>query len=82
MMKINCVIAVTADRSGSPNFASVTVECSQEQYDSGDHYDAARNWASGEGYDGPFVVYDQNDGPAWLLDHFPPDDDVISILDS
>ena len=36
----------------------------------GDHYEIAEEAAYENGYEGPMVVFDENDGPDFLLDHF------------
>jgi hypothetical protein len=68
-MKIKCVIATTT-ASGSPYFDFCIVECTQAQYDLGQHYDSAEDYACEEGYEGDMIVYDENDGPKFLFDHF------------
>ncbi len=54
-----------------PDLFPVIVECSQPDYDDGQHYDLAREEAGAAGYDEPMVVFDENDGPAFLFGHFP-----------
>jgi hypothetical protein len=68
-MEIKCVVACR-NASGESDFFFCKVECSQNQYDVGDHYDIAEDAARDEGYDGPMVVFDENDGPDFLFDHF------------
>jgi hypothetical protein len=69
-MKINCVVACL-NASGTPDFCPVRVKCQQEQYDNGDHYDAAREAASRLSYEtGECIVFDENDGPRWLFKRF------------
>lgn len=66
---IKVVVACT-NANGEPDFTFCVVKHRQEQYDEGDHYDAAINQACENGYEGDMVCYDQNDGPAWLFEHF------------
>jgi hypothetical protein len=68
VMDIRCVVACK-NASGQPDFFGCTLTATQEEYDNGEHYDAAAVAAEEEGYEGPFVVYDENDGPAWLFAH-------------
>ncbi|MFA7219056.1 MAG: hypothetical protein WC119_00830 [Synergistaceae bacterium] len=58
-MKVKCTVACV-NANGEPDFHFVTVKCTQEQYDNGDHYDAAKQDAEKEGYE-PFLAYDEND---------------------
>jgi hypothetical protein len=76
-MDIRCVVACK-NASGQPDFFACTVKASPEEYDNGEHYEAAQRAAEGEGYEGPFVVYDQNDGPAWLFAHVGKADDELN----
>ncbi len=59
MKKIKCAVACT-NSNGEPDFYFVTVKCTDEQYENGDHYDRAKEEAEEAGYD-PFLVYDEND---------------------
>lgn len=68
-MEIKCVVACR-NCEGVPDFYFCKVKCSQEQYDNGEHYEIAEDAASKEGYEGPLLAYDENDGPDWLFDHF------------
>ena len=66
-MKIRCVVACT-NSEGTPDFFQCVVECTKEQYENGDHYDAARDFAREESYEGPdMVVFDEKDGPQFLF---------------
>jgi hypothetical protein len=66
---VRCVFAAT-NSEGVPDFGFVIVACDQEEYDEGLHYDAAKAWAGENDYEGPFVVFDENDGPDFLFEHF------------
>lgn len=68
-MILPCV-AACVQSGGAPGFFPCLVECSQEQYDEGDHYEAAKDAAREAGYEMPLLVYDLNDGPAWLFRQF------------
>lgn len=67
-MRIRCVVAAL-DSSGVPSFASCRVECTEEDYAEGKHYEAAEALAQELGYE-PQLVYDERDGPQWLFEHF------------
>ena len=68
-MTIKCVVACH-NASGEPDFYFVKVECSQVQYDNGEHYELATYVARQQGYEAPMVVYDEKDGPQFLFEHF------------
>jgi hypothetical protein len=71
-MKIKCVVACV-DASGCPALYSCVVEVEQDEYDEGDHYEAARDTAGDDGYEtNKSVVFDENDGPDWLFEKFWP----------
>jgi hypothetical protein len=73
--RVHCVI-VCRDANGSPAFTSVAVLCTEAQFREGDHYDAARDWAIEQRYEGPWIVFDQDDGPEWLFEHFESPDAI------
>lgn len=66
---VNCVFAATS-ANGSPDFSFVKVACTQDQFDLGLHYDAVKLWAVDNDYEGPFVIFDEEEAPAWLLERF------------
>ena len=55
------VMVACSNASGEPDFYFVKVRCTQEQYDNGDHYDAAKDAASERDYEGAMVAFDEND---------------------
>lgn len=65
---VRCVVACTG--GNGPTFYPVVVECPEYMYEDGDHYELAREAAEDQRYDGPFVVFDDRDGPDWLFDQF------------
>jgi hypothetical protein len=67
-MIIKCVVACR-NAEGVSDFYFCKVECSQDDYDVGDHYEIAENAAFADGYE-PHLAYDENDGPDFLFDHF------------
>lgn len=63
-MKIQ-VGVMSEDANGAPDVTFHTIECSQEQYDNGDHYDMAKDLAEEDGYE-PKIAFDERD-PAWRV---------------
>lgn len=59
-MKIKCLVGVNG--ANGPELMPVIVDCNKEQYDSGDHYDAARDIIM-ENYDVSYtnLIIDEND---------------------
>ena len=68
-MIVKCVVACR-NAEGASDFYFCRVECAEAQYDIGEHYEKAEEMAESDGYEGPFVVFDENDGPDWLFDRF------------
>jgi hypothetical protein len=68
-MDVKCVVAAH-NAAGEPDFYFCKVRCTDPDYNDGGHYEEAINAATAEGYEGPFVVFDENDGPAWLFERF------------
>jgi len=80
-MIVKCVVACN-DVNG-PNFYFVKVDCTEEQYDNGDHYQAAEDIIQ-ENYevDGPYWVCDENDNNVkFLFDHFNWDTADLTSVD-
>jgi hypothetical protein len=71
-MVIRCITAATSS-DGTPDFHLSEITCTQSQYDNGDHYEAAKEQASEDGYEGDMVCFDGNDGSAFLFRHFQND---------
>ena len=63
-------VVVAGNGFDGPDFYFCKVECNQEQYDNGEHYDAAKSAAANNGYDSPMVAFDENDPPKLLFDLF------------
>jgi hypothetical protein len=68
-MIVKCVIACH-NAQGEPDLVFIKVRCMPAQYDEGKHYLAAERWAGQGNYEGPFVVFDEHDGPSALFDLF------------
>ena len=64
------VVVAAANENGAPDFFICRIECYAYQYKNGEHYDEAKEAAADAGYDGPMVVFDEHDGPAFLFEHF------------
>jgi hypothetical protein len=67
-MTVKCVVVCVA-ADGLPTLAAYEIECTQDEYDNGEHYDTARFMAEKAGYEqtSRAVVIDEYDGPAWLF---------------
>ncbi len=65
-MTIRCVVSCR-DANGTPTFYPCSIECSQDEYDNGEHYCLARRAAEEARYEDARMVHDENDGPAWLF---------------
>lgn len=65
-MKIKCVVSCR-DANGVPTFYPVEAEATAAEYEDGDHYERAAAAATAAGYESVGLVYDENDGPAWLF---------------
>jgi hypothetical protein len=61
-MLIKCIVTCY-DATGTPAFFHCIVKCKQNQYDYGEHYDAAADAAHLYGYDNTKLVYEENDNP-------------------
>lgn len=67
-MKIKTVVA--GNGFDGPDFYFCIVDCNQQQYDNGDHYDVVKKAAENYGFEEPMVVFDENDNPKGLFDLF------------
>lgn len=61
------VIVLGRNAQGEPEFHSCNVEAGQEAVNNGDHYDLATKNAGCNGFEGPFVAFDENDQAAKQL---------------
>ena len=68
-MIVKCVVACH-NASGEPDLYFCKVNCSEADYEVGEHYEIAEGEATEQGYSGPMVVFDENDGPKALFDLF------------
>ena len=65
-MKIKCVIACH-DTSGRPDLVGYTANLPRARIRKGEHYELAKVCAKNNGLKKPFIVFDEEDGPDWLL---------------
>lgn len=63
-----CVVACR-NASGEPDFFACAIRASLIAFEDGLHYDRAAQAAKDEGYEGPYVVFDEFDKP-WLMKQF------------
>lgn len=56
---IRCVVS-TLNSNGSPDFYFVRVRLTEEEYNDGAHYEAAKNDAEANGYEA-YLAYDEQD---------------------
>lgn len=69
-MILRMIVAGT-NPNGEPDLFFCKVECSQKDYQEGNHYDAAKRLASDEDWEQPFVAFDEKDaGGKAMLDKF------------
>ena len=64
-MQIKCIVSAI-NSNGEPDLYFTVIECSQVQYDSGEHYDAAIGQCNEDGYDA-YLAYDENDAAGKML---------------
>lgn len=57
--EVKCIVAAH-NANGEPDLFFVIVRCTEDQYDNGDHYAAANDFAETQGYD-PALAYDEDD---------------------
>jgi hypothetical protein len=66
-MKIRVVVACGSNASGEPDLTFVIVKCSNKEFEEGDHYWAAHSWAADQGYEMPFIAFDEKDSAGRAL---------------
>jgi hypothetical protein len=60
------IVSACMTREGSPTFAQTEVAVTQEEADNGIHYYLAEAQLLEEGYEEPFVHFDESESPAFL----------------
>jgi len=69
IMKEQNVFVACRNSNGSADFFITEVKCTQAEYDLGKHYDRAEELAKEEGYEPPFICFDESEHPNIAL-HF------------
>ena len=60
MMALKMIVAGT-NANGEPDLYFLKIRCTFEEYNEGEHYLLAQRKAEEEGYERPFVVFDEHD---------------------
>jgi hypothetical protein len=60
------VVAACLNAAGVPDFAFTEVEVTHDEYENGVLYDRATERLCAEGYEEPFVLFDELEAPAFL----------------
>lgn len=61
------VVTACADASGRPTFAITKLAVTIEEYEDGGHYTMAEDDLFDRDYESPFVHFDEDEAPAFLL---------------
>ena len=61
------VVVLCTNAEGAPEFDTCALQVTQAQYDNGEHYDLAKEYAEDNGYEGPMIAFDANDAAARQL---------------
>jgi hypothetical protein len=80
------VVTACLNAGGMPDFALTEVEVTDTDYANGSHHDLVAQRLVAAGYEAPFVHYDEEDAPAFLVpavrhylggsDPLPPDQPI------
>jgi hypothetical protein len=62
------VVTACHNANGESDFALTVVKATEGQIEAGDHYDMARESLQERRYEGPFVHFDEDEAPDWLLE--------------
>jgi hypothetical protein len=57
--QVKCIVSCL-NSNGEPDLYFIVIECTDEQYNDGDHYDAAKAQCEEDGYES-YLAYDEND---------------------
>jgi hypothetical protein len=78
-MIVRCMVAAI-NASGDADFYFVKVDCSEDQFNLGKHYDAAENKAIKEDYE-PKLTFDEFESAGTIIvDHFEWDSATIIMI--
>jgi hypothetical protein len=65
------VVVSAINANGDADFYFVKVACTREQFEEGEHYEAAKAQAEAEGYGNPMLAYDEEDSAGRaIMEHF------------
>jgi hypothetical protein len=78
-MIVRCMVAAI-NSSGDADFYFVKVDCSEEQYELGEHYDAAENQAVKEGYETKLTFDEFESAGKAIVDHFEWDSATTILI--
>lgn len=79
MMVTNCLVACQTP-AGTKVLYPVQVQGSALHFESGLHIPALERHMLEEDFEGPFIVFDEIGGPAWLFENNPFDWDVVQVV--
>jgi len=63
------IVAATTNANGEPDFAITAVPATEEEVEKGEHYEAAETKLMDDDYEGPFVLWDEDECPPWLFEN-------------
>ncbi len=63
-------MVVAAQGQDGPDLYFCKVDCTEQQYADGDHYDRAKEAAEENGYEGSMIAFDEHDPPKPLFGLF------------
>jgi hypothetical protein len=61
------VVTACRNADGTPDFALTEVEVTYPEYENGDHFDRVEQRLDDSGYEKPFLHFDPEDAPDFLL---------------
>ena len=75
------VVAACHCCGGEPTFVVTVVRASEDEIADGDHYDRAEERLQADAYEGPYVFFDEDECPQWLLEQAMRINDVKDVAD-
>jgi hypothetical protein len=61
------VVAACHCAGGEPTFSVNVVKATEDEISNGEHYDRARERLQADAYEEPYVLFDEDECPEWLL---------------
>jgi hypothetical protein len=61
------IVSACTSSDGTPEFALTTVRATCDQFNNGEHYELTEDKLVEQGYESPFVHFDEVDAPGFLL---------------